>query len=1229
VRDRATDVRAMPFAGPRTSVDAARGMTTLGEAAAAPHLRGAVRTALLAVAILLVAAVSPASARVDHDGATIPNTTTAGPLEHRVSGPTEVRRLAAPNTPADDPQPALDALGSPADPEEDLLAALRDLASAPDATAAGAARRLALDILEGNAVPELADRAYSGLPLLNHEAIGRTQTVPANGTAVVREVRFGDHALVDPPILEFADPAQPFRITYEIAELGGSVGGFLAPVALLADAQGWLGGQHSILQPLTPPLLGTGTTDVSRFHTGGGDEFTRVRVQRVTVDMPPPRYVKGIVSPNLRAGHDTLSAVRNAEDSAPAVEAALGASPTRASAIAKIGNGAPEKQLWADLTNTDPAVDLAAARAVGANDAQLVAAMTDRDALPGGLAAGMPAADIQAVIVNNEIYLSRRKLALPGSGPVTVALRNADSLTRTVGVDQLSGRNQVFGAIDWGEFDYGSLAAGQSLGPDQTTTFTVTPAGDAFGLMVGDMRLGTEGAAVVELERGPRRESLRFGGSADAPLHIAQGKDGAQWITLEGIDRIARLRPGANLAETPVEQFTLPRPPGLDPAMPLAPHDVEVDPNGIVWATLTLGNAIARIDPAQVQAGTSNGIKVFPLPPCNPECPPPFPPPPVPEPATREPIQMHVSLDGEGNTLVWFNEAAQDSIGLMRVSAGGEEINQAHFPCSCGTPLGIGLDSNGDVWFTETIQNRIGRLRLDQARPFAVSSMQIDHYDIPSGVRVQDPDIGPDPVVTSEAHSIAVDAQDRVWFTESATGKLGMLDPDLAQPDTTQGMVEHDLPVNDFGRAAVPADLTLDRAGNVFWVDEYGDVVGEMTAGGEHRTWRPARRNSLTDTPMIDDQGDLYFLEVGANLLTRLRGVSPGGVLRPGAPPVVTTDLRTGAVSAEGLRATDQVDVVVRRGGAVVGSASDVAVSGGAFRVGAGGTGWAGSAPRPDDVVRITRTGTHELSKIELRVPALTASAPGGTRVEGTARRLGQPLFGPVVLRSGGSTASARIDALDGSYAIAAAPAAGATVAWTEGTPAAQLRTVAAIAGVPDAPPPAPAPAPPSGDSGAPAPPAGPGAQVPSRRPQTTPGPAPACRTSWLRRSGRSFRVPRLGLTAARAQACLGKPRSVRKLSGRRERWSTASGVTLRLTRGKVTGIVLARRGLASTPDRLAVGSTLATLRKALGRGRLDRRGKRYRVTLRSGRRRIAVTATLAGRPSTVRSLDVRVEGST
>ena len=272
---------------------------------------------------------------------------------------------------------------------------------------------------------------------------------------------------------------------------------------------------------------------------------------------------------------------------------------------------------------------------------------------------------------------------------------------------------------------------------------------------------------------------------------------------------------------------------------------------------------------------------------------------------------------------------------------------------------------------------------------------------------------------------------------------------------------------------------------------------------------------------MVDDNGDLYFLELGANVMTRLRNVSPGGVLRPAAPPVVTTDLRDGSLGASGLRVTDQVDVVVRRGGTQIGSASDVAVSGGSFRIAS----WTGQAPRPNDVVRITRTGSHALSKIELRVPDLKAALSGGT-VVGTAHRgtsPAEPLFGPVTLRSGAATASARIDQFNGSFTIGSAAGAGATVAWTEGTPAAQLRTVAAVDGVPAG----------GGDTGGNPPAGAPGAtpqpgaiaNPPADRPATKTDSRPACRTTWLQRQGSAFTVPVLGLTAAKARAMPRPPR--------------------------------------------------------------------------------------------------------
>ena len=80
------------------------------------------------------------------------------------------------------------------------------------------------------------------------------------------------------------------------------------------------------------------------------------------------------------------------------------------------------------------------------------------------------------------------------------------------------------------------------------------------------------------------------------------------WVTLANTDEVARLTPTSGSLSAPdPEVFPLPggindkaNPP--DPATALAgpvfgPGDVQVDGHGIVWVTLGVGNAIARIDP--------------------------------------------------------------------------------------------------------------------------------------------------------------------------------------------------------------------------------------------------------------------------------------------------------------------------------------------------------------------------------------------------------------------------------------------------------------------------------------------------------------------------------------------------------------------------------------------------------------------------------------------------------
>ena len=41
-------------------------------------------------------------------------------------------------------------------------------------------------------------------------------------------------------------------------------------------------------------------------------------------------------------------------------------------------------------------------------------------------------------------------------------------------------------------------------------------------------------------------------------------------------------------------------------------------------------------------------------------------------------------------------------------------------------------------------------------------------------------------------------------------------------------MTEIALGTTEFGTDAAPADLVIDRAGTVFWTDEYGDIVGSV-----------------------------------------------------------------------------------------------------------------------------------------------------------------------------------------------------------------------------------------------------------------------------------------------------------------------------------------------------------------------------------------------------------------
>src|SRR3954452_5638509 len=418
----------------------------------------------LATSLFGFGALAPvASARLDDlGGQPIPNT--GNPQAQLVGGPSVVQKLGTPATPGDDNPNALAALGSPGDPEADLVAALDSIgaaAAANNRSAAASARTLAINILEGNPI---GGKAYSGMPLLNWNSPAKIKNVPAGGNVVVREVRWDEHALSDTWLLSFDDPNQPYTITFRIAELGTTFGSALTPAPLLSQNGQVIGGETQVLAPLAPPMLAMGTTTTNRFAPNGGPEFTRNAIQDVTVAMPPPGMTDAVLEPDLKPGSETTFTLqRTSADHVNAARADFGFSSTspsaaeKATAINRLADVSPEKELWGDLQQLRPDAPgfLDAAGLVASGDRSLVGAMRTRSSPAAGVAHD-PAADVNVDFVNNETYLFRGNgpLPTPGHGNnLRVATTNADGFSHhLVGLALTNGSPQ--GAIGWGQFSW-------------------------------------------------------------------------------------------------------------------------------------------------------------------------------------------------------------------------------------------------------------------------------------------------------------------------------------------------------------------------------------------------------------------------------------------------------------------------------------------------------------------------------------------------------------------------------------------------------------------------------------------------------------------------------------------------------------------------------------------------------------------------------------------------------
>src|SRR5439155_22248603 len=129
----------------------------------------------------------------------------------------------------------------------------------------------------------------------------------------------------------------------------------------------------------------------------------------------------------------------------------------------------------------------------------------------------------------------RGRLLATGSRPVTVSVTNADGFPHDFSAVGLDGRKATFGALDWGSFDWRTLAAPVELGPGESRTLTLAPADGTFSLWLGDPDGGDQASASVALDRGPAVDTFSFGprsavpGSFAMPAHQAEDAGGGVW----------------------------------------------------------------------------------------------------------------------------------------------------------------------------------------------------------------------------------------------------------------------------------------------------------------------------------------------------------------------------------------------------------------------------------------------------------------------------------------------------------------------------------------------------------------------------------------------------------------------------------------------------------------------------------------------------------------------------
>jgi sugar lactone lactonase YvrE len=251
-----------------------------------------------------------------------------------------------------------------------------------------------------------------------------------------------------------------------------------------------------------------------------------------------------------------------------------------------------------------------------------------------------------------------------------------------------------------------------------------------------------------------------------------------------------------------------------------------------------------------------------------------------------------VAIDSRGD--IYFGDASQamvmkvSSDGILTIVAGngksspisapiGDGASATDAPLNAGWPLAV--DSSGNLFIVD--YNRIRKVTPD-----GLITTVLEGRDLPSA--------GGRDTLGPYFAGLAIDAKDRVYFSERSASRVWRLDPD-GTFTRIAGNGVYGPPSGDGGLATEavlgePHGIALDSAGNLLMADgRYGrirkvsavDGMIDTVAGGGSVAidrWPVAATDASLpgiDSLAFDHFGNLYFMYLGA----KLARISPDGIL--------------------------------------------------------------------------------------------------------------------------------------------------------------------------------------------------------------------------------------------------------------------------------------------------------------------------------------------------------------